>query len=130
MELAATCFIGLDHHSMISSDINKSKFFFQEVMGLELDPNRPPLPFDGAWFKIGNAGQALHCLCLDNCDPTDNRPEHGGLDRHIAIRITALAPLIARLEHHQVRYTKSKSGRRAIFFRDPDGNAIEVIEAG
>ena len=74
MSFAPTNFVGLDHHSMISSDINKSKFFFQEVMGLELDPNRPPLPFDGAWFKIA-AGQSLHCLCLNNPDPIGNRPE-------------------------------------------------------
>jgi len=27
-------------------------------------------------------------------------------------------------------YTMSISGRRALFCRDPDGNAIEIIEAG
>ena len=42
--------------------------------------------------------------------------------------VAELAPLIARLEHYGVTYTRSKSGRKAIFFRDPDGNAIEVIE--
>jgi glyoxylase I family protein len=128
MQLSETCFLGVDHHSMISSDINKSKFFFMEVMGLEIAPGRPPLPFEGAWFKMGNSGQTLHCLCLPNQDPVENRPEHGGLDRHVAVKIADLAPLIARLEHYGVTYTKSKSGRRAIFFRDPDGNAIEVIE--
>jgi glyoxylase I family protein len=127
MTLNPTCFAGIDHHSMISSDIVKSKFFFMEVMGLELNPNRPNLPFDGAWFSIGN-GQTLHCLCLPNSDPVENRPEHGGVDRHVAVRIPDLTPLIERLEHHGVFYTRSKSGRRAIFFRDPDGNAIEVIE--
>jgi glyoxylase I family protein len=128
MQLQTTNFLGIDHHSMISSDINKSKFFFLEVMGLELDPNRPAtLPFDGAWFKIGN-GQTLHCLCLPNSDPVVGRPEHGGVDRHVAVRIADLEPLITRLEHYKVTYTRSKSGRRAIFFRDPDGNAIEVIE--
>ncbi len=128
MQLEETNFLGIDHHSMISSDIEKSKFFFLEVMGLEIAPGRPPLPFDGAWFKIGN-GQTLHCLCLPNPDPVENRPEHGGVDRHVAVKITSLAPLIARLEHYGVTYSKSKSGRQAIFFRDPDGNAIEVIEA-
>jgi glyoxylase I family protein len=130
MSLSETNFLGIDHHSVISSDINKSKFFFLEIMGLEIAPGRPPLPFDGAWFKIGgNSGQTLHCLCLPNSDPVDNRPEHGGVDRHVAVRIADLEPLIERLEHHGVTYTRSKSGRRAIFFRDPDGNAIEVIEA-
>ncbi len=121
-------FLGIDHHSVMSSDITKSKFFFHTIMGLEIDPGRPPLSFDGMWFKLGNSGQTLHCICLPTCDPTLNRPEHGGLDRHVALKITHLAPLIARLEAHHIFYTKSKSGRRAIFFRDPDGNAIEVIE--
>lgn len=128
MQLQETDFLGIDHHSMISSDIEKSKFFFLEVMGLEIAPGRPPLPFDGAWFKMGNSGQTLHCLCLPNPDPVAGRPEHGGVDRHVAIKITDLEPLIARLEHYGVTYSRSKSGRRAIFFRDPDGNAIEVIE--
>lgn len=129
MPLQETNFLGIDHHSMISSDIEKSKFFFLEVMGLEIAPGRPPLPFDGAWFKMGNSGQTLHCLCLPNPDPVTGRPEHGGVDRHVAVKIADLEPLIARLEHYGVTYSRSKSGRRAIFFRDPDGNAIEVIEA-
>ena len=122
-------FLGIDHHSMISSNLEKSKFFFLEVLGLEIAPGRPPLPYDGAWFKMGKNGQTLHCLCLPNPDPVENRPAHGGIDRHVAIKITSLEPLIARLEQHKIIYTRSKSGRLAIFFRDPDGNAIEVIEA-
>ncbi len=121
-------FLHLDHHSIMSADIEKSKFFFHSILGLAIDPARPPLSFDGLWFKIGDSGQTLHCICLPNPDPTHHRPEHGGLDRHIAIKIASLAPLIARLEAHGIFYTKSKSGRAAIFFRDPDGNAIEVIE--
>ncbi len=128
MENSSINFLAIDHHSVMSADIQKSKFFFHEVLGLDIDPARPPLSFDGLWFKLGNSGQTLHCICLPNLDPVENRPEHGGLDRHVALRIENLMPLIARLEQHGIFYTKSKSGRRAIFFRDPDGNAIEVIE--
>lgn len=128
MEPTALQFLNIDHHSMMSADIEKSKFFFHHILGLEIDPARPALGFDGLWFKLGASGQTLHCICLPNLDPVQGRPEHGGLDRHVAIRIASLAPLIARLEAHGVFYTQSKSGRRAIFFRDPDGNAIEVIE--
>ena len=40
-----------------------------------------------------------------------------------------LAAAVAdRLEQHYVEYTRSRSGRKAIFFHDPDGNAIEVQE--
>jgi glyoxylase I family protein len=39
-----------------------------------------------------------------------------------------LAPLCARLDVAGIPYTLSRSGRRAIFCRDPDGNALELIE--
>jgi glyoxylase I family protein len=128
MSLKPTNFLGIDHHSVYSADLAKTQFFYTQIIGLEIDPRRPKLSFDGAWFKMGCHGQTLHCLCLPNPDPVKNRPDHGGLDRHVAVRISDLSPLIERLEQHQIYYTKSKSGRRAIFFRDPDGNAIEVIE--
>ncbi len=122
-------FLGIDHHSVYSSDLEKSKVFFNEILGLEIDPNRPSsLKFAGAWFKIGANGQTIHCLCLPNPDPVTGRPEHGGLDKHVAVRIRDIEPLIARLDAHKIFYTRSKSGRRAIFVRDPDANAIEVIE--
>jgi len=120
-------FSKIDHHSVISSDLEKSKFFYNQVMGLEIDHTRPKFKYDGAWFKI-TEGVAIHCLCLPNYDPVDGRPEHGGMDRHVALRTNNLAPLISQLERHKIFYSRSKSGRAAIFFRDPDGNAIEVIE--
>ncbi len=127
MNLNKIIFSKIDHHSVISADIEKSKFFYHNVLGLEIDLERPKLKYDGLWFKISK-GVAIHCLCLPNYDPVKGRPEHGGLDRHVALRTHDLTPLITRLEVYQVFYSKSKSGRAAIFFRDPDGNAIEVIE--
>jgi glyoxylase I family protein len=40
-----------------------------------------------------------------------------------------LEALSRRLEGAGVALTRSRSGRRAIFCRDPDGNAIELIES-
>lgn len=65
---------------------------------------------------------------LPNPDPTKGRPEHGGRDRHVAFTIANIEPLIARLEEKGVGFTMSKSGRRAVFCRDPDGNALEFME--
>ena len=39
-----------------------------------------------------------------------------------------LKRLIDALEAKKISFTLSKSGRKALFCRDPDGNAIEVIE--
>lgn len=117
-------FSGIDHHSVIIADIEKSRHFYAVILGLEEDTGRPQMSYDGLWFKVGR--QAIHCLQLKNPDPVEDRPEHGGRDRHICLTGSDINGLMDRLEQHYVDYTRSKSGRRAIFFRDPDGNAIEV----
>lgn len=42
--------------------------------------------------------------------------------------VESVAPLAARLEEAGVPFTRSMSGRAAIFFRDPDANVLEVAE--
>ena len=42
----------------------------------------------------------------------------------------SIEPLLARLEAAGVPYTKSMSGRPALFFRDPDMNVLEIGEMG
>ncbi len=121
-------FSGIDHHSVIISDIENSRHFYGLVLGLEEDKSRPEMSYDGLWFNVG--AQAIHCLKLENPDPVDERPEHGGRDRHVCLICDDINSLIERLEQYYVDYTRSKSGRRAIFFRDPDGNALEVQERG
>ena len=66
---------------------------------------------------------------LPNPDPVDGRPEHGGRDRHVAFTIADLQPLKGRLDGAGVTYTMSKSGRAALFCRDLDGNAFEVMRS-
>ncbi len=121
-------YLNLHHASVIVSNTEKSLVFYSQVLGLK-PIERPPLPFPGAWLQVGESGmQQVHLLELDNPDPTRGRPEHGGRDRHVALMVAALNPVLESLEHHQVHYTLSKSGRRALFCRDPDGNAVEIIE--
>jgi glyoxylase I family protein len=117
--------ISLHHVSLIVADTQKSLMFYTEVLGLK-QTERPDLGFPGAWFQLGD--QQVHLMELDNPDPTTGRPEHGGRDRHVAFSVTALAPVKKTLEQAGIFYTLSKSGRKALFCRDPDGNAIELIE--
>ena len=83
--------------------------------------------FDGLWFDMG-AGQQIHLLRLPNPEAGIDRPEHGGRDRHVALLTDDLEVVVAKLEQHGVTYSRSKSGRVALFCRDPDGNAIEIIQ--
>ena len=49
-------------------------------------------------------------------------------DKHVAIALQDLDPLIDSLEKHGRFFTFSKSGRRAVFTRDLDANALEFVE--
>lgn len=114
------------HVSVLVSDTNKSLMFYRDILGLTVDPDRPDLGYPGAWLTVGQ--QQIHLLELPNPDSVEGRPEHGGRDRHVALYITNLEKLIASLKENNITYTLSKSGRKALFCRDPDGNALEFIE--
>lgn len=118
---------GLHHVSLIVADTARALGFYQGVLGLRIEHARPDLGFPGAWLWLGD--RQLHLLELPNTDPVDARPEHGGRDRHTAVTVTDLDAFATRLRSAGIGYTMSRSGRRALFCRDPDGNAWELIEA-
>ena len=118
---------GLHHVSLVVSDTARALAFYRDVLGLQVDHARPDLGFPGAWLRLGEHG--LHLLELPNPDPVDGRPAHGGRDRHTAVTVVDLDAMVTRLQAAGLDYTMSRSGRRALFCRDPDGNAWEFIES-
>lgn len=118
--------IGLHHVSLVVSDTEQAVAFYTQILGLEVDTSRPDMSFSGAWLFVG--AQQIHLLQVANPDPVEGRPAHGGRDRHTAFVVDDLQPYVQRLEKQQIPFTMSKSGRRALFCRDPDGNACELLE--
>lgn len=114
------------HSSVIIQDTEKALNFYQGVLGLTVDESRPDLGYPGVWLNVG--GQQIHLLELPNPDPVTGRPQHGGRDRHVALAVNEIDELQERLEQAGLEFTRSKSGRKALFTRDPDGNALEFIE--
>lgn len=114
------------HASLIVADLDKSLNFYESVLGLTVDNMRPDLGYPGAWLNVGQ--QQIHLLRLPNPDPVSGRPEHGGRDRHVAMQVDSVAELKEKLNEADIPFTESKSGRKALFCRDPDGNALEFIE--
>jgi glyoxylase I family protein len=117
----------LHHVSLIVADTDRSLAFYHGLLDLEVASNRPELGYRGAWLQLGEA--QIHLMELPNPDPLENRPAHGGRDRHLAVMVDDFETLIQRLEVHNIAYTLSLSGRRALFCRDPDQNAVEIIAA-
>lgn len=116
----------IHHCSVIVQDTNKSVRFYKEILDLEVNHKRPDLGYPGAWLDVGS--QQIHLLEVHNPDEASQRPRHGGRDRHVALLVESLSTIIEKLDANHCEYSLSKSGRRALFFHDPDGNAIEIIE--
>ena len=119
---------GILHTSFLTSDLAKSRAFYEGVLGLQRDPNRPAMSFEGVWYNVAD-NQQIHLLLLPNPEVGLQRPAHGGRDRHVALAVSDFANLVEALKLAGIAFTLSQSGRRALFCRDPDGNALEFIVA-
>jgi glyoxylase I family protein len=118
--------MGLDHVSILVFDADKSLAFYQDLLGLAL-LERPGLGFPGYWLDLLN-GQSLHLMQLENPYADCIRPEHGGRDAHFALRVDSIDAFKTILEEKEIPFTASRSGRKALFIRDPDDNAFELFE--
>ncbi len=118
---------GMHHVSLIVADTSRALGFYRDLLGLEVDECRPDLGYPGVWLQVGR--QQIHLLELPNPDPLEGRPEHGGRDRHLALVVCDLDRLKSQLDQAGIAYTVSRSGRRALFCRDPDLNALEFVES-
>lgn len=120
---------GILHATFLTTDLTQSRAFYEGVLGLRPNPNRPTMSFEGVWYNVADK-QQIHLMLLPDPEAGLKRPAHGGRDRHVALAVSDIAKLIARLDQAGVSYTLSRSGRRAVFCRDPDGNALEFIGNG
>ena len=117
---------GILHATFLTTDLTQSRAFYEGVLGLRPDPDRPTMSFEGVWYGVADK-QQIHLMLLPDPEAGLERPAHGGRDRHVALAVSDIAKLIMRLDQAEVAYTISQSGRRAVFCRDPDGNALEFI---
>lgn len=115
------------HATFLVSDLERARAFYETVLGLRPDPARPDLGFPGVWYDIA-PGQQIHLMQLPDPERGLQRPQHGGRDRHVALAVSDFDELLGRLQRANIAGSLSKSGRRALFCRDPDGNALEFVE--
>jgi len=114
------------HATILVQDLNKARAFYEQVLGLSASTARPRMSFDGVWYKIGQ--QQLHLMQLPSPETGLQRPQNGGRDRHIAFAVDDLSALASMLQGSGIQYNLSQTGRKALFCRDPDDNALEFIE--
>ena len=119
---------GLHHTALISSDVERTVRFYQDVLGFpltELIENRDYPGSSHFFFDIGN-GNLLAFFDLPGLDLGEYAEVLGGL-HHIAISVEPerWTHLKSKLDSAGVSY-QEESGT-SIYFRDPDGARIELI---
>lgn len=123
----------IHHIAIICSDYTVSKAFYTEILGLEIlrEVYRP----DRDSYKLDLAVNG-HCQIelFSFPDPPEriSHPEARGL-RHIAFEVDDLPGSVAELKQkglvtEEIR-TDEFTGKRFVFFSDPDGLPIELYES-
>jgi glyoxylase I family protein len=118
--------MAIHHVSLLVSDTQRALDFYHGILGLAVDESRPRMDFPGAWLLAG--GPQIHLIERAGHRASGTAATHGGRDYHVALAVAELDALSAVLTAHGIAYTPSRSGRRALFCRDPDGNVIELVE--
>jgi len=114
------------HVGLLVADLSRAAGFYEGVLGLKR-ADRPDLGFEGIFYSLDGERQ-IHLMRLDNPYEGCELPAHGGRDRHVALGAPDLEAIRKRLDAAGIVYSMSKSGRAALFCRDPEGNAVELCE--
>jgi catechol 2,3-dioxygenase-like lactoylglutathione lyase family enzyme len=119
---------GLHHMALVSSDVERTVRFYQDVLGFpltEIFENRDYKGSNHFFFDIGN-GNLLAFFDFPGLDVGPYAEVLGGL-HHIAISITPeeWEKARARLDQAGVPY-QLESGT-SMYFRDPDGARLELL---
>ena len=110
----------IDHVSVIITDVERSRAFYRDLLGLKEIARPHTFDFVVVWFDLGN--QQLHLLLKPRPDTIS--------PRHFALRVADVAQARAYCREHGVptEETTPIPGADRFFIRDPDENRIEIIQ--
>ena len=110
----------IDHASVVITDVERSRRFYRDVLGLK--EIRKPRTFDFVvlWFDLGN--MHIHLLLQPKADSIS--------PRHFALRVADVAAARTYFAERGVpmQETTPIPGADRFFIHDPDGNRIEIIQ--
>lgn len=139
----------IDHYSIRTLDVEASRKFYTEVIGLTVGP-RPAFPFPGLWLYNGEPPADLehahgnygivHVMGVDSDDPQGLidtvgyrdpdtlKGSTGALD-HVALSVTGRAGMLERCRRLSVSFferTVPALGLHQVFIKDPNGITVEL----
>lgn len=118
----------LHHVSFTVSDVEASRRFYGELLGLDEIP-RPDFGFPGAWFQTGDV--QVHLIVPPPGAPKDAPPPRlSPVAGHAAFEIDDYTAVRDALRERGVELLETGPEVGQLFVRDPDGNVIELIRPG
>jgi len=119
---------GVHHFALISTDVERTIRFYQDVLGFpltELFENRDYPGSTHFFFDIGN-GNLLAFFDFPGLDLPEYAEVLGGF-HHIAISVTSEAQEAARASLAEAGVEIEFEHQTSIYFRGPDNERIELI---
>jgi catechol 2,3-dioxygenase-like lactoylglutathione lyase family enzyme len=116
----------INHVSYTVADLEASRVFFRDVLGFR-EIQRPNFDFAGHW--LFNYGVMIHLIQDSEPRPAEGPGEIRTRANHLALHTSDLDRVERLLEEHGVAFRRNQvPGRpiKQVFFRDPDGNHIEI----
>jgi catechol 2,3-dioxygenase-like lactoylglutathione lyase family enzyme len=128
----------LNHFLLVAKDLERTKEFYQRVLGMDVDKARPDFGFPGYWLKAN--GET--CVHLASQDPNEIRDKFllkkhprgttgsGSVD-HIAFLAKNAGEVRNRIQKNKVEmhfrsFPDAKPPLFQIFLKDPDDVTIEL----
>lgn len=115
--------VGLDHYALLSSDSERTRAFYSEIVGLRVG-ERPALSFPGIWLYAGDY-PIVHVI-FDKSIPSK---ETGAVDHLAFIAKGDPEETYTLLRKHNIEFTHrflERTGVTQVFFRDPDNVGVEL----
>ena len=120
------------HIAVICSDYRRSLAFYTRILGLKVLAEHYRESRDSYKTDLALGDEyVIELFSFPSPPPRVTKPEAAGL-RHLAFEVDSIAETVAELDalgvaHEEVR-TDEFTGKRFLFFQDPDGLPIEVYE--
>lgn len=124
----------LDHSALVVRDLERSSWFYGEVLGLEEVPRPRTFTFGGRWFR--GSGYELHLIVARDTTAPAGFAEPGegarlGLAHHLAFEVDDLDAMMAHLRAHGVAIVGGPMSRgdgvTQLYVNDPDGHLLEFF---
>lgn len=119
----------MNHVALPTSDPVRGARFYCDVLGFVETP-RPAFSFRGSWLHRRDVGVMIHLIHDEQFQPPLGGPINTR-QGHLAMHVDDYAAAVAGLRAHGVEYVERilpDYGYRQVFFRDPDGNVVELGE--